>query len=71
MSTISVPLNNETETALKELVEITGANRSAVIRQAIARYREDEAINAVLRSEQEILEAKVLRGDLDTLLDVS
>ena len=68
MSTISVPLNSETEVALQELTEITGANRSAVIRQAITRYREDEAITAVLRSEQEISEDKILRGNIDNLL---
>jgi Arc/MetJ-type ribon-helix-helix transcriptional regulator len=68
MSTISVPLNAKAEEALNELVSITGANRSAVIRTAIERYREDEAVAAVLRSEQEIAEGKILRGDIGTLL---
>jgi predicted transcriptional regulator len=61
MSTISVPLNPETEKALKELTEITGVNRVAVIRKAIKHYREEEAINAVLRAEQEVSEGKLLR----------
>lgn len=62
MTTISVPLNNEAEKALKELTEITGANRVAVIRRAIQFYREEEAINAVLRAEQEVSEGKLVRG---------
>ncbi len=61
MSTISVPLNAEAEKALKELTEITGVNRVAVIRKAIKHYREEEAINAILRAEQEVSEGKLLR----------
>jgi predicted transcriptional regulator len=61
MTTISVPLNAEAEKALKELTEITGVNRVAVIRKAIKHYREEEAINAVLRAEQEVSEGKLLR----------
>lgn len=62
MTTISVPLNAEAEKALKELTEITGVNRVAVIRKAIKHYREEEAINAVLRAEQEVSEGRLLRG---------
>jgi predicted transcriptional regulator len=69
MTTISVPLNPEVEKQLKELVEITGANRVAVIRKAIEKYREEEAINAVLRAQQEYKEGKGLTGDLAELLN--
>lgn len=62
MTTISVPLTPEAEKALKELTEITGVNRVAVIRNAIKHYYEEEAINAVLKAEQEVLEGKLLRG---------
>ncbi|HMO77625.1 MAG TPA: hypothetical protein PKA42_00515 [Candidatus Paceibacterota bacterium] len=68
MSTISVPLNPKAEQELNELVEITGANRVAVIRKAIELYREEEAVNAVLRAEQEVAEGKILRGDLASIL---
>lgn len=68
MTTISVPLNPKAEKDLNELVEITGANRVAVIRKAIELYREDEAVNAVIKAEQEIKEGKILRGDLKSLL---
>ena len=62
MTTISVPLNIEAEKALKELIEITGTNRVAIVRKAIKHLREEEAINAVLRAEQEVSEGKLLRG---------
>jgi len=68
MTTISVPLNPKVEKELNELVEITGANRVAVIRKAIELYREDEAVNAVLKAEQEIKDGKILRGDMKSLL---
>jgi len=68
MTTISVPLNPKAEQELSELVDITGANRVAVIRKAIELYREDEAVNAVLKAEQEVNEGKILRGDLASLL---
>lgn len=62
MTTISVPLTADAEKELNELTEITGTNRVAVIRKAIKHYREEEAINAVLRAEQEVSEGKLLRG---------
>ncbi len=68
MTTISVPLNPKVEQALSELVELTGANRVAVIRKAIEKYREDEAINDILIAQHEVAEGKILRGNLDELL---
>lgn len=68
MTTISVPLNPEIEQALNELVDITGANRSAVIRKAIEMYREEEAIKDILIAQREVAEGKILRGNLDDLL---
>jgi len=68
MTTISVPLNPKVEQELMELVEITGANRVAVIRKAIERYREDQAINDVLVAQAEYRAGKGLTGDLDELL---
>lgn len=68
MTTISVPLNPAVEEALNELVEITGANRSAVVRKAIERYREEAAINDILVAQQEVREGKILRGDLEEIL---
>ena len=68
MSTISVPMTPKVEQELMELVEITGANRVAVIRKAIERYREDQAINDILVAQQEVSEGKILRGDIEEML---
>ena len=68
MSTISVPMTPKVEQELMELVEITGANRVAVIRKAIERYREDQAINDILVAQQEVSEGKILRGDIEEIL---
>jgi len=68
MSTISVPMTPKSEQELMELVEITGANRVAVIRKAIERYREDQAINDILVAQQEVSEGKILRGDIEEIL---
>lgn len=63
MSTISVPLNPESEQALDELVALTGSNKAAVVRRAIEYLREEEAVNAVLKAEQEVKEGRVLKGN--------
>jgi Arc/MetJ-type ribon-helix-helix transcriptional regulator len=65
MSTISVPLNSKLELSLDYLVKSGVAdNRAAVMRKALERFSEDEAVNAVLRAEQE----PTLRGDLKDLM---
>lgn len=68
MSTISVPLTSELMDHLDNLVSISGASRAAVMRKALEKLAEDEAINAVLQAEREIKEGKILRGDLQNLL---
>jgi Arc/MetJ-type ribon-helix-helix transcriptional regulator len=69
MSTISVPLNSKLELSLDYLVKSgVGSNRAAVMRRALERLSEEEAIQAVLRAEQEISQGKGLRGDLKTLM---
>lgn len=69
MSTISVPLNSKLEQSLDYLVKSGVAdNRAAVMRKALARLEEEEAVFALLKAEQEIREGKVFRGDLRKLL---
>ena len=69
MSTISVPLNSKLELSLDHLVKSgVASNRAAVMRRALERLTEEEAVQAVLRAEQEISEGKGLRGDLRTLM---
>ena len=64
MTTISVPLRKDNEEKLDELVRSgVGSSRADVMRKALERLAEDEAVEAVLRAEKEIS----LRGDLRTL----
>lgn len=64
MATISVPLTPELEERLDQMVdEGVGPNRAAVMRHALERLAEDEAIQAVLRAQHEVRMGKVLRGD--------
>lgn len=66
MSTLSVPLTSELEKRLDELVsQGVGPNKAAVMRRALERLAEEEAVNAVLRAEQE----PTLHGDLDELAE--
>ncbi|MEK7511216.1 MAG: hypothetical protein AAB582_03200 [Patescibacteria group bacterium] len=65
MATISVPLSAEQEQRLDSLVKDgVGSNRADVMRRALERLAEEEAISAVLRAERE----PTLRGDLRDLL---
>lgn len=66
MSTVSVPLSPELEKYVEELVrEGFGANKADVIRKALTRLAEDEAVFAVLRAEQE----PTLSGDVRDLAE--
>ena len=64
MTTLSVPLTADLLKALERLVRQGKApNKAAVMRAALAFYLEQQAVEDVLRAEQE----PTLRGDLDTL----
>lgn len=68
MSTISVPISHNLETFIEDMIRRGIApNKAEVVRQALVRYAEDQAVEAVLQSMREIKEGKVLRGDLDEL----
>lgn len=65
MSTISVPLTSELEASLNNLIKSGFANNKAeVMRKALERLTEDEAVEAVLRA----LREPTLRGDLKDLM---
>jgi Arc/MetJ-type ribon-helix-helix transcriptional regulator len=69
MPTISVPIPSTLETFIGDMIRRGLApNKAEVVRQALVRYAEDQAVESVLRSEQEAREGKVLRGDLKKLL---
>lgn len=69
MSTLSVPLTPALELEIDKLIKSGFAsNKAAVVRRAIERLAEDEAVNAVLMAEREVTEGKFLRGDLRKLM---
>lgn len=68
MTTISVPIPAVLEEFIIDMVASgQAANKADVVRKALIKYREDEAVNAVLRAEQEVREGRILTGDLDEL----
>lgn len=69
MSTLSVPLTPALELEINKLVKSGFAsNKAAVVRRAIEKLAEDEAVNAVLLAEREVAEGKILRGDIRKIL---
>ncbi len=71
MSTISVPIPSHLETFINEMIHRGIApNKAEVVRQALVRYAEDQAVEIVLRAEQEAREGKVISGDLKQLLEL-
>ena len=44
------------------------SNKADVVRRALVCYKEDQAVAAVLKAEQEVREGKILRGDLRKLM---
>lgn len=68
MSTLSVPLTPKLELEIEKMVrDGVAPNKAAVVRRAIEKLAEDEAVNAVLMAEREVAEGKLLRGDLRKL----
>ena len=68
MSTLSVPLDASLENFVNDMVRRgEAANKADVARKALRRMSEDDAVNAVLQSQQEMREGKILRGDLREL----
>ncbi len=69
MTTISVPLSVDIAKELDNLIKSGyGSNKADVVRRAIVRLAEEEAVQAVLRAQQEITLGKGLRGDLRELV---
>lgn len=65
MTTLSVPIPAHMEEFIKrQIKEGRAANKADVVRRAITRLSEEEAVNAVLMSEQEARDGKILSGDL-------
>lgn len=69
MSTLSVPLTPQLEETVNRLVrDGVGANKADVVRKAIKRLSEEEAVNAILKSQAEARAGKFLEGDLRELV---
>ena len=65
MATISVLLSPELQERLDSLVaDGVGSNRADVMRRALSKLSEDEAVRVVLEAEKE----PVIRGDIRELL---
>jgi len=70
MSTLSIPIPHHLEQFIHDMIaKGIAPNKAEVVRQALVRYAEDQAVESVLRSEQDILDGKVLRGDLQDLMN--
>lgn len=69
MTTISVPLPAKLEKILEDFVKDGFApNKAEVMRKALIRLSEEEAIRDVLEAEQEVREGKIFRGDIRDIL---
>lgn len=68
MSVLSVPLSPNLDEFISEQVKKgLASNKAEVVRKALKLLQEEEALYAVLKSEQEVKEGKVLRGNLKAL----
>ena len=65
MSTLSVPLSADMLKGIESLIrQGVASNKADLVRKAIDKYLEDQAVEAVLRAEKE----PNLEGDLDDLI---
>ncbi len=65
MSTISVPLNARQEGLLEGLISSgVASNKAEVMRKALEKYAEDEAVRVVLEASRS---GVFLKGDIDEL----
>ncbi len=69
MRTISIPIPQNLETFINNMIASGAApNKAEVVRQALLRYEEDQAVEAVMRAQQEARDGMILRGDPRELL---
>lgn len=69
MSTLSVPIPQNLEAFIEDAIRRgIASNKAEVVRQALVRYAEDQAVEAVMQSMREAKDGKILRGDLDELV---
>ncbi len=69
MTTLSIPIPAELEAFITKMVKSgKAANKADVVRKALRQMSEDEAVEAVLRAEQELSLGKGLKGNLRDLM---
>lgn len=69
MSTLSIPLPPNLEEFVDHSVKNGFApTKAEVVRKAIRRLAEEQAVNDVLEAQREVKEGKILRGDINDLL---
>ncbi|MCX6755646.1 MAG: hypothetical protein NT068_03900 [Candidatus Nomurabacteria bacterium] len=69
MTTISVPLSASLMESVENLIKSGyGSNKADVVRRAIIRLAEEEAVNDVLRAREEISLGNGLSGNLRELI---
>ncbi|MCB9806066.1 hypothetical protein H6775_02810 [Candidatus Nomurabacteria bacterium] len=68
MSVATVPLNKETESALENMVKNgVGSSKADVIRKAIKKLAEEQAILDVLEADRDVQKGLAFQGDLKEL----
>ncbi len=69
MTTLSIPVSSNTVSFINRMVKRGVASTKAeVVRQALARYAEDDVIQSVLRAQQDLKDGKEVRGNLRDIL---
>lgn len=69
MSTLSIPMPVHLEEFIERMVKHGDApTKAEVVRRAVARYAEDEAVRHVMEAMQELKDGKILYGDLRELM---
>jgi|AntAceMinimDraft_10_1070366.scaffolds.fasta_scaffold476187_1 Arc/MetJ-type ribon-helix-helix transcriptional regulator len=69
MTTLSVPLSANLEEIVNSFVKSGFAsNKAEVMRKALIRLSEEEAIKDVLEAQQEVRDGKILKGNIRDVL---
>lgn len=69
MTTISVPISGELENFINKMIKSgKGSNKADVVRRALNEYIENDALETILKAENEFAQGKVFRGDLKEIM---
>ncbi len=68
MTTLSIPIPQALELFIERMVKRgVGSTKAEIVRQALFRYAENEAVEEIMRAMKEVEDGKILKGNLDTL----